>query len=53
MLSISSFQADMLNFFDQDNNFITPAIANKFSAGEYLSMLANVLGGSGLSVIFN
>ena len=44
MLSISSFEADMLNFFDQDNNFITPAIANKFSAGEYLSMLANVLG---------
>mgnify|MGYP001174563990 CR=1 FL=1 len=44
LLSISSFEADMLNFFDQDNNFIKPAIADKFSAGEYLSMLANVLG---------
>ena len=44
LLSISSFEADMLNFFDQDNKFIKPAIANKFSAGEYLSMLANVLG---------
>jgi len=43
LLSISSFEADMLNFFDQDDNFIKPAIADKFSAGEYLSMLANVL----------
>ena len=34
----------MINFFDDNGNFITPAIANKFSAGEYLSMLANVFG---------
>jgi len=44
LLSISSFEADMLNFFDEDDNFIKPAIADKFSAGEYLSMIANVLG---------
>ena len=44
LLSISSFEADMINFFDENNNFIKPAIANKFSAGDYLSMLANVLG---------
>ena len=34
----------MLNFFDHNNKFITPAIADKFSAGEYLSMLADVIG---------
>ena len=44
LLSISSFEADMINFFDENNNFITPAISNKFSAGSYLSMLANVIG---------
>ena len=44
LLSISSFEADMLNFFDHNNKFITPAIADKFSAGEYLSMLADVIG---------
>ena len=44
LMSISSFEADMINFFDENNNFIKPAIANKFSAGDYLSMLANVLG---------
>ena len=43
-MSISSFEADMINFFDENNNFIRPAIADKFSAGEYLSMLANVIG---------
>ena len=43
LLSIASFEADMINFFDQDNNFIKPAIAEKYSAGEYLSILANVL----------
>jgi len=44
LLSISTFEADMINFFDQDNNFIRPAIADKFSAGEHLSIIANVLG---------
>ena len=44
MLSISTFEADMLNFFDEDDNFIKPANADKFSAGEYLSMISNVLG---------
>ncbi len=44
LLSISSFEADMINFFDHDNKFIEPAIAKKFFSGEYLSMLANVLG---------
>ena len=43
-MSLSSFEADMINFFDENNNFIKPAIADKFSAGEYLSMLANVIG---------
>jgi len=44
LMSISSFEADMINFFDENNNFIKPAIADKFSAGEYLSILANVIG---------
>ena len=44
LLSISSFDADMINFFDESGNFIKPAISNQFSAGEYLSMLANVVG---------
>jgi len=42
LLSISTFEADMINFFDENNNFIKPAMAGKFSAGRYLSILANV-----------
>ena len=42
LLSISTFEADMINFFDENNNFIKPAMAGKFSAGKYLSILANV-----------
>ena len=44
LLSIASFEADMINFFDENNNFIKPALTNKFSPGSYLSILANVLG---------
>ena len=33
LLSISSFDADMINFFDEDGNFIKPAISGQFSAG--------------------
>ena len=44
LLSIATFEADMLNFFDENNNFIKPAISEKFSAGKYLSILANIFG---------
>ena len=44
LLSIASFEADMINFFDENNNFIKPALTNKFSPGSYLSILANALG---------
>ena len=44
LLSISTFEADMINFFDENNNFIKPAISDNFSAGKYLSILANTFG---------
>ena len=44
LLSISSHEADMCNFFDENNNFITPPIADKFSAGKVLSTIANTVG---------
>jgi len=43
LLSISSFDADMCNFFDENNNFIKPLMADNFSAGKVLSTIANVL----------
>ena len=44
LLSICTIEADMVHFFDENNNFIKPALAEKFSAGKYLSMIANVVG---------
>ena len=44
LLSLCTYEADMLNFFDENNNFIKPPIAEKFSAGKVLSTIANVVG---------
>ena len=41
LLSISGWgDADMINFFDKDNNFIEPLAARKHPVGDYLSILA-------------
>ena len=44
LLCISSYEAHMCNFFDENNNFIRPPIAEKFSAGKVLSTVADVVG---------
>ena len=44
LLSLCSYEADMLNFFDENNNFIKPLIVDKFSAGKVLSIIANTVG---------
>ena len=44
LLSISSYEADMCNFYDENDNFIKPMIAEKFSAGKVLSTIADVIG---------
>lgn len=44
LLSISLPAGDMSNFFDENSNFIEPAIMDRFSAGEHLSTIADVLG---------
>ena len=44
LLSISVAAGDMSNFFDENNNFIEPKIIKQFSAGEYLSMIADIFG---------
>jgi len=44
LLCISAASGDMSNFYDENNNFIEPAIAHTFSAGKYLSIVADVLG---------
>jgi len=44
LLSIGTFEADMIHFFDENNKFIEPALSGNFSAGKYLSLIANTLG---------
>ena len=44
LLCISLAVGNMSNFFDENDNFMEPAIAKNFSAGEYLSMIADVVG---------
>jgi len=45
LLSISGWgDADMINFFDKDDNFIEPLAARKHPVGDYLSILAKSLG---------
>jgi hypothetical protein len=41
LLSISGWgDADMINFYDQNNNFIEPLAAKKHPVGDYLSLIA-------------
>jgi hypothetical protein len=45
LLSISGWgDADMINFYDKDDNFIEPLAARKHPVGDYLSILAKTLG---------
>ena len=44
LLSISAAAGDMANFYDEDDKFIQPAVFESWSAGKYLSMVADVLG---------
>lgn len=45
LLSISGWgDADMINFYDKDDNFIEPLAARKHPVGDYLSILAKSLG---------
>lgn len=44
LLSISGWgDADMINFYDQDDNFIEPLAAKKHPVGDYLSVIAKSL----------
>ena len=44
LLSISGWgDADMINFYDQNDNFIEPLAANKHPVGDYLSVLGKSL----------
>ena len=45
LLSISGWgDADMINFYDKDDNFIEPLAAKKHPVGDYLSILAKTIG---------
>ena len=45
LLSISGWgDADMINFYDQDDNFIEPLAARKHPVGDYLSTVAKSIG---------
>lgn len=44
LLSISGWgDADMINFYDKDDNFIEPLAAKKHPVGDYLSLIAKLL----------
>ena len=44
LLSISGWgDADMINFYDQDDNFIEPLAAKKHPVGDYLSLIGKLL----------
>ena len=43
LLSISGWgDADMINFYDKENNFIEPLAAKKHPVGDYLSLIAKL-----------
>ena len=44
LLSISGWgDADMINFYDKDNNFIEPLASKKHPVGDYLSLIAKLV----------
>lgn len=44
LLCISLVAGNMSNFYDDNDNFIEPAVAKHFTAGKHLSMIADVVG---------
>ena len=51
LLSISGWgDADMINFYDKENNFIEPLAAKKHPVGDYLSLIAKLFSANFIAI---